>query len=234
MEVVSSSNSYAVSTKISPMREINIAEMWTFIAIVLIMGINRVPERNNLWGSGVFSSEYVKKRMTNKRFEQILRAFHWVDTARVSKAQQALNNKKDHFWRIREFADQITLSFRTHYQCDQKIDIYEQCTPFKGRHPSKCYNPNKPSKWHLKVYAANDANTSYQINLLLHQGKDEKRDKDRTATEYPVHYLMNHDIFKGRHHIMFCDNWYDFIVLTNVMVRILCSEWMRSLKCMIH
>lgn len=83
MEVVSSLNSYAVSTKISPMSEINIAEMWTFIAIVLIMGINRVPERNYLCGSGFFSSEYVKKRMTNKRFEQILRAFHWVDTARV-------------------------------------------------------------------------------------------------------------------------------------------------------
>ena len=220
MEVVRASNSYCVSTKISPMREINLSEMWTFIAIVLVMGINRVPERNYLWGSGVFASEYVKRRMTHKRFEQILRAFHWVDTAQISKVQQTLNNKKDHFWRIREFADQITVNFRTHYQCDQKIDIDEQCIPFKGRHPSKCYNPNKPSKWHLKVYAANDAKTSYQINLLLYQGKDEKRDKELTATEYPVHYLMNHEIFKNRNHLMFCDNWY-----SSINVVLICLAW---------
>ena len=65
MEVVRASNSYCVSTKISPMREINLSEMWTFIAIVLVMGINRVPERNYLWRSGVFASEYVKRRMTS-------------------------------------------------------------------------------------------------------------------------------------------------------------------------
>jgi len=219
-EIVRESNSYAISSKMTTMTPILVAEMWTFIAIVLFMGIVVVPERNYLWGAGVFASEYIKKHMSLRRFEQILRAFHWIDTTKITKTSQNVNNKKDHFWRIRGFVDLITTSSKAHFQCGQKVDIDEQTVPFKGRHPSKCYNPNKPYKWHLKIYAANDAATSYQVNQLLYQGKDEKRDKDLTATEYPVHYLMNEDIFKYRNHILFCDNWY-----SSVNVVLICLVW---------
>ena len=74
------------------------------------MGINQVPERNCLWGSGVFASEYIKRHTSKKCFEQVLRAFHWIDTTKVSKSQQAIDNKKDHFWRIQEFVGSVLLS----------------------------------------------------------------------------------------------------------------------------
>ena len=219
-QIVSSSNSYRLSMKYTSYSAVSESEIWTFIAVILFMVINILPERNYLWGNGEFASADVKRHMSNRRFEQIMRIFHWIDTVKVPKAEQVINNKKDHFWRVREFIDAITVSFRMHYQCGQKIDIDERCIPFKGRHPSKCYNPNKPSKWHLKVYAPNDSATSYQINLLMYQGKDEKRDKDLTATEYPVHYLMDHDVFKNRSHILFCDNWY-----SSINIVLICLSW---------
>ena len=40
---------------------------------------------------------------------------------------------------------------------------------------ARCYNPNKPEKWHFKCFALNDSLTGYMINVYLHEGSAEIR-----------------------------------------------------------
>jgi hypothetical protein len=50
------------------------------------------------------------------------------------------------------------------------------------RNQAKCYNPSKPAKWHLKVYALNCAATSYQIRFFMYEGRTETHPADMSAT----------------------------------------------------
>ena len=77
-QIVSSSNSYRLSMKYTSYSAVSESEIWTFIAVIQFMGINVLPERNYLWGNGEFASAYLKRHMSNRRFEQIMRIFHVV------------------------------------------------------------------------------------------------------------------------------------------------------------
>ena len=92
------------------------------------------------------------------------------------------------------------------YQC---ITIDEQCCPWKGRHKCRCYNPNKPEKWHFKFYSLNCAKTAYQLDFIPYQGKAEVRVEDIPATAWPIYNLLsNENKYWNRGYVLFTDNWY--------------------------
>ena len=40
---------------------------------------------------------------------------------------------------------------------------------------ARCYNPNKPEKWHFKCFALNEYLTGYMINVYLYEGRADNR-----------------------------------------------------------
>ena len=94
------------------------------------------------------------------------------------------------------------------WNCHQRIDIDEQTIPWKGRHKYRCYNPKKPDKFHLKLFALNDSETGYMSNFYPYEGKNEQRPPGVTATLYPLVKLLDHDQYKNQGHLLATDNWY--------------------------
>ena len=101
--------------------------------------------------------------MTSKRSESVMHNWHWLNTGDIDREDRQIRNRLNFYWTVQGFCDAVAESFAAHYVCPQRFDIDEQCIPRKGRHLSKCYNPIKPAKWHLKVYSLNSAETSYQL-----------------------------------------------------------------------
>ena len=146
--------------------------------------------------------------MSRDRFLNIQRSLHWIDLTNMSAAERTANNKKDGFWAVAPFLEKLAANFRKYYQCGQLIDIDEMCIAFKGRHRCKCYNPNKPNKWHLKFFCLNDAVTGYLSNFFPYRGKDEGREADIAATLYPVKVLTAPAMYHDKEHVLATDNWY--------------------------
>jgi hypothetical protein len=85
----------------------------------------------------------------------------------------------------------------------------EAVVPFKGRHRARCYNPQKPSKYHLKKFGLNCAKTGYCYSFYYYEGKAEKRPANIPATTYPICKLLDQcPELQGANRILAMDNWF--------------------------
>jgi hypothetical protein len=89
------------------------------------------------------------------------------------------------------------------------LTLDEFTMPWRGRHRARCFNPNKPCRYHLKGFSLNEATTGYCYNFAMYEGRDEKRPPGVTATSWPVLNLVGgwtgiHN--KGYH--LWADNWF--------------------------
>jgi hypothetical protein len=216
---VRETNSFALDTKIPNWKDVNKAELFKFFAILMVFGISCPSERRMAWDSELFRIPIVCNLMSRTRFEQIMRAWHYTNSANLSQAELRRRNAEDPFWSVEPLVKHISSVCMRCYHCGQHISIDEQCIPCKCRHKCRCYNPNKPDKWHLKVFAINDASNGYQWNFYLYRGKDEDRPPEYSATMWPVIKLTHPEIIHGKWHILYTDNWYSSLPLSIEMLK---------------
>lgn len=215
---INSTNSHGIAEVGDTFMNITPLEYHRFIAIIFYMGINQLPERRMYWRSSIFQNNFVRNLMTERRFEQIIRFWHYEDTSKVTQAQRAANNRRDGFWTVQEKLTKLNNNFQRYFRLGQDLDIDEGSIPFKGRHRCRCYNPMKPNKFHFKLYCLNDSKTSYLWSFFMYQGKDEQRPPNVSATSYPIIRLTDHKDLHGINHILFMDNWYTNV---NVLIHLL-------------
>ncbi|KAG0411154.1 hypothetical protein HPB47_011720 [Ixodes persulcatus] len=63
--------------------------------------------------------------------------------------------------KVRNVVSYIDSKCREHFKPGPKICVDESTMGFKGRVSFKCYNPQKPTKWGLRVYILADCATGY-------------------------------------------------------------------------
>ena len=147
------------------------SEIYRFFGVLLHMGMKRQPSMRSYWSNDPrFSDAFVKKCFTRDRFEMIKTSLHVVNPNEFSPAQLKKMQKDDSFWRVSPFLEHLSDAYQRYYVCDQDFDIDEMCIGFKGRHVARCYNPNKPDKWHLKAFCLNDSSSGYLHRFYMYQG----------------------------------------------------------------
>ena len=209
-----SSNAYGVKAKKERWRVLEVPELKLFIAIQFLIGLVKIPSRRAAWRrSGFYFHPWVAERMSRNRFEDILLHLHWLDSSDMAQGIRAAKNKENPFWCLQTLLEALAESCRKYFVPGQDIDIDEQCFPFKGRHRARCFNPNKPWKFHFKNYCLNDARTCYTWNFFMYRGKDDGRPPDLPATEYPCHVLTDYPVLADKGYIFYCDNWYTTVPL---------------------
>jgi hypothetical protein len=218
---VDATNAYATARNRVSWVNLSVAEFKAFLALVLYYGVVSIPSRRMAWTtSSIFNMPWPSSVMTCDRFESIMNNWHWIDTSHMGNEERKVKNKQNSFWTVQGFCDALARSFSAYYICPQCFDIDEQCIPWKGRHMFKCYNPNKPAKWHLKVYALNCADTSYQMNFFMYQGRDEDRPQGMAATVFPIWNLLKDRSHWHKNMILYIDNSYSSIAVVT-----LCRDW---------
>ena len=207
------------------------SEFKTFLAIILVLGLIPVSSRDSVWDENGLGIPFIKSIMSKRRFNQILRAWRYNDESGLT-ADQIKNYVKDSpFWYVKSFVDTLREKFRAMYMLGQKVDIDEQCIPWKGRHIARCYNPKKPEKWHFKCYALNDASTGYMHNVYLYEGSAENRPANVPATLYPIHKLFQPiEKYYNKNHIVATDNWYTSLAVLKFVRDDLCNNFVGTCK----
>ena len=133
--------------------------------------MKRQPSMRCYWSNDPrFTDPFVKKCFTRDRFEMLKKCLHVIDTPDLFPAELRQRQKDDCYWRVAPFLDHLSKMYMRFFVCNQDIDIDEMCIGFKGRHVARCYNPNKPEKWHLKAFCLNDSSTGYLHGFYMYQG----------------------------------------------------------------
>jgi len=191
------------------------AEMWSWIACVIYLGVCKVNNREAAWSrSSIFGQPSLYSRMSLERFEAIARCLHVEAPHALDEAERTRRMNGDAFWQIEAFARALSDNFTNYINVGQFMDLDECTCGFRGRHRCRCFNPKKPKKYHFKQFCINCAVTGYIIAFYWYRGKTEQRPPRMPATLWPLVHLverinaLTNNRLKVGNHVMATDNWY--------------------------
>jgi hypothetical protein len=90
---VTASNAYGRMFMSKYLKEdLTVSEFKAFLAIVIYGGLTKYPDRNLMFSTGIYGSQFIRNLMCETRFTQILNAWHYIDYTQFT-AQQLNQNK---------------------------------------------------------------------------------------------------------------------------------------------
>lgn len=137
-------------------KEISDAEMRAFIGVILNMGtipLYKIEE--------YFSQKYTHRIpffcdiFSRERFLQIFWMLH------LSKNISGDNRLATKIKKISSYMEYLNKKFQESFIPDKEICVDESVVKFKGRISFMTYNPNKPTKWGIRLYVLADSNNGY-------------------------------------------------------------------------
>lgn len=194
-----------------PPREYKPSDILRFVGCNLMMGVHRLPNTKLYWKTPHNQPLVTRFVPTYLEYKTMCRDLHYVNTAAIPRSEQAARNQVDSFWKLGDFLQLLSSSFESARIPRPDLTLDEFCVPWKGRHRARCYNKDKPEKFHLKGYGLNEAETGYMLRFFMYQGRDEKRPEGITATVFPVYVLVGEYSTVDVHHkghFLWADNWF--------------------------
>lgn len=194
--------------------DITLEDFRVVIAIILYMSVVDIGDRRLYWSTGIYRQYFfdsIRTRMSTHRFDSIVTCLHFEDRVSFSFDELEAKRKANPFWQVDNFVHTLSTNFSAYYTLGRCFDVDEMSIYFKGKHICRCYNPNKPEKWHFKAFALNCSVTGYAWTLYLYHGAAEVRPHGVSATSFPVRKLTANPILHHRNHILAIDNWYTSI-----------------------
>lgn len=182
-----------------------------WFAIATFLGVVKVQNRKCAWSKrSIFHQKWVSGQMGQQEFENILTCLNSCDHWNLTEAEFQRRQRANVFWQMDELLQECNSSSQAYFRLGHRIDVDEAVIPWKGKHKARCYNSNKPYKFHFKKFMLNDAATGYNYNFYYYGGKDEVRPADIPATTWPVVKLLSTtDVnLENKNHIVALDNWF--------------------------
>ncbi|KAJ8930925.1 hypothetical protein NQ314_016224 [Rhamnusium bicolor] len=217
-KIVLETNRYAshlIQSKPLPRRSLlhkwtdtNRAEIEKLIGILMIMGINKLPQMRLYWSNNdMYSNERIKNTMTRNRFDMLLRCLHFSDNSDP-------NAENDRLFKIRNIIELCCKQFQETLEPAEELVIDESMVTWRGRLVFRQYLPAKSHKYGVKVYKICTPE-GYTYDLIVYAGKN---DPTGTATAKANGHtynicmeLLEKVINSGR--IIYMDNYYTSVKL---------------------
>ena len=195
-------------------RDVSEGDVKIFLAHLIAIGLVRKGNLEKYWDHGeTVKTPFFGTYMGRNTFQSILSNFQ-VSNKDFDLPRNHPNH--DPLFKVRPMIDMMDRTFLQAYKCGRDLSFDESCCPYKGRVHFYCYNPSKPSKWHLKLFEVLDAMTGYVVGFDVYTGKNKTRcalnanvmDPDSTQTTKVVVGLLQKCNLLGEGHHVYMDNYY--------------------------
>ncbi|KAK7095548.1 hypothetical protein V1264_006938 [Littorina saxatilis] len=207
---------------------VDAAEMKQFLALVLLMGIVRLPAIELYWSRKVlYRIPVFSSVMTRNRFQIILQFLHFHDNTKMPLPNDP---EYDRLYKIRPVLDHLHERFQEVYEPRQAVCVDESLLLWKGRLIFRQYIPLKRARFGIKVYLCCESDGmargsgGYCYRFKVYAGKEDPVNEvqpvlqavgadnpSMSASEKMVLYLIAPLLHKGYH--VYTDNWYSSLRL---------------------
>ena len=146
-------------------RDVSTAEIWTFLGIVILMGIKRLPRISNYWSrDGFIGVPGMNQYMSVTRFWAVWSNLHVVDNESIV-ASSGLSRK------IQPVVDTLSSTFIKCYSPGQELSVDEAMVKYKGYVGGKVVMPKKPVKKGFKIWCCSCSCCGYLCTFQVYHGK---------------------------------------------------------------
>lgn len=188
-------------SKLKKWKETSVNEMYTFLAITLLMAH---PKKNNIkdywYTSPLLLSSIFSNTMSQDRFLIILRLLHFCDNQ-----NQVPGNR---LFKIDTIVESLRMKFRSVFKPYQKVCVDESIFEWKGRLQFKQYIPYNRHRFEIKLFVLCDCKTGFVLDYLVYTGDNKHLHfiDSLQQSDSVISTLMEPYLNKG--HIIYMDNWY--------------------------
>ncbi|XP_014480528.1 PREDICTED: uncharacterized protein LOC106747479 [Dinoponera quadriceps] len=198
-------------------------EMKAFLGVILNMGTVYVSHIQNYW-SKEFETRisFFSKILSQKSFLQIFGMLHLNENA--SKAQDIRTRVQ----KVNDFIEYLDEKFREYFVPGKEVSIDEAVVKFKGRISFITYNPQKPTKWGIRIFVLVDAKSAYVYGILPYCGKLTSQDlikPDLPVSSRIVLHLCNkllHSVPGCAGYHVYTDRYYTSLTLAEELLQMKC------------
>ena len=185
-----------------------------FIGHVLVMGLVKKADLEKYWNMNSKTRiPFFGKYMSQNHFQSILWNFHVNDDSQNPHRTHPLH---DPLCKIRPFVDMCERNFLYQYKPGKALSFDEACCPFKGRLRFKVYNPQKPNRFHIKLFQISESTSGYILGFHVYTGKNlscisnasKPLDPECTKTTKIVLRLLESTNLLDQGHHIYMDNYY--------------------------
>lgn len=146
---------------------VDMQEIFTVIAMVLLMGILKKNSYKKYWSQDpLLSTPIFGQLMALNRFVDIMGNLHFFDIL----ANNLLNLPSDTMRRIRPIFDHLRNAFSTSFQPYRKLCVDESLVLWRGKAHFRQYIPSKRHRFGLKLFVICDCQTGYILDMILYTG----------------------------------------------------------------
>jgi hypothetical protein len=141
---------------------VTLQELLKWVGIVFSMALHPLPALSDYWRRGRVGNIVFPDTgtiMSQARFEQIKRYFHLNDNSQ----RPPQKDSRDHrLWQVVRLVDTLNDTFKKCYNLSQFVTFDERTVPLRNRAcPIRIYNPKKPHKFGIEIFAAVDSESFY-------------------------------------------------------------------------
>jgi len=157
--------------------------------------------------------------MSRDRYRVLSKYFHIVDN---TGAKAYREEGYDPMHKVRPIIDLFNIRCADLYKPKQHLSVDEAMIPFKGRHYTKQYMPNKPDKFGFKAWVCAEADTGYALQVELYEGKARDPDRVRTRSENGLGYDVVTQLTRQyweKFHVITYDRFFSSVALAENLLQ---------------
>ena len=207
---------YALQNGARNWQSVSVAELWTFLGIILLMGIHRLPRIRNYWSNDrLLGIAALQQYMSLNRFWALWSNLHVVDNE-LTLPGEGVSRK------IKPVLDTLSRTFLEHYSPGQELSVDEGMVKYKGCAGGKVVMPNKPIKKGFKIWCCSCSCCAYLCTFQVYQGRPVDPSTGKRTSEKGLAKRVVSDLvapFVGLNHVVYCDNFYSSGPLVDMLAK---------------
>ncbi|XP_051814412.1 piggyBac transposable element-derived protein 4 isoform X24 [Acanthochromis polyacanthus] len=196
------------STPSKPWTNIDLQDMFSFISVLIYMGVVKCSSYTDYWrGSNLYSLQFPKRVMAGRKFLRMIWALHLNSAAMDAENEGRRGTAAfDRLGKIKPLYDEMREACKRNYHPNQEIAIDERMVASKARIGLKQYMKSKPVRWGYKLFVLADSKAGYTWDFFVYEGKS------TVNTGKGIRYESVMELLKpqllGTGYKLFVDNFY--------------------------
>ncbi|XP_046402029.1 piggyBac transposable element-derived protein 4-like [Ischnura elegans] len=194
--------------RITEYRNLTRGEFETFLGLIYLMGIVRLPSIPDYWKrlEYIFDFPCFRSTISRDRFQIILRCMHFGRNPGVGDPLPS-----DPLYKIRPLLNLFTERMKEIYYPGKELCLDESMLLWRGRLSFRQYIQNKRHQHGIKLYMLSEPNGLIQ-DIIVYTGAKDPDVGGRGHSNKVVRKLMDRFFFSG--HSLYMNNYYNSVELS--------------------